>query len=319
MDSVSKRMTRRNLQESSAALSAKINSRCPTGERLSRKPSLWYSHSSASSTPGRPEPGSGCRGGWRSRGLLPCLPVCSGLRSDLRSGSLWRCSVRLGPTFVRLLPVHFPASLVVCRQHLSAPGGAHDGGDALLRGETADQTDQESRSAGTEPQVDFSCRTEQDMGEPTQEVRMSAKKATQKSEGFTDEERDAMKERARELKAEARANKKKAEGESDVLAKIAEMPEADRAMAERLHEIVKASAPALLPKTWYGMPAYAKGGKVVCFFQSAQKFNARYATLGFNDAANLDEGAMWPTSFALKELSATEEARIGALVKRAVS
>jgi len=104
-----------------------------------------------------------------------------------------------------------------------------------------------------------------------------------------------------------------------VLAKIAEMQEPDRAMAERLHEIVKASAPALLPKTWYGMPAYAKGGKVVCFFQSAQKFNARYATLGFNDAANLDEGAMWPTSFALKELSATEEARIGALVKRAVS
>src|SRR5215213_4710857 len=153
------------------------------------------------------------------------------------------------------------------------------------------------------------------MGEPAQEGTMSAKK----SEGFTDEERAAMKERARELKAEARANKKKAEGESDVLAKIAEMQEPDRAMAERLHEIVKASAPALLPKTWYGMPAYAKGGKVVCFFQSAQKFNARYATLGFNDAANLDEGAMWPTSFALKELSATEEARIGALVKRAVS
>src|SRR5215211_808009 len=153
------------------------------------------------------------------------------------------------------------------------------------------------------------------MGEPAQEGTMSANK----SEGFTDEERAAMKERARELKAEARANKKKAEGESDVLAKIAEMQEPDRAMAERLHEIVKASAPALLPKTWYGMPAYAKGGKVVCFFQSAQKFNARYATLGFNDAANLDEGAMWPTSFALKELSATEEARIGALVKRAVS
>jgi uncharacterized protein YdhG (YjbR/CyaY superfamily) len=138
---------------------------------------------------------------------------------------------------------------------------------------------------------------------------MSQKKTTQK---FTDEERAAMKERAKELKAEA--------GESDVLAKIAEMPQPDRAMAERLHEIVKASAPALSPKTWYGMPAYAnKDGKVVCFFQSAQKFNARYATLGFNDAANLDEGAMWPTSFALKELSATEEARIGALVKRAVS
>ena len=147
---------------------------------------------------------------------------------------------------------------------------------------------------------------------------MSAKKATQKSEGFTDEERAAMKERAQELKAEARANKKKAEGESDLLAKIAEMPEPDRAMAERLHEIVKASAPALSPKTWYGMPAYAKDGKVVCFFQSAQKFSTRYATLGFSDKANLDEGAMWATSFALKELTAAEEARIGALVKGAV-
>src|SRR5215213_305262 len=134
---------------------------------------------------------------------------------------------------------------------------------------------------------------------------MSAKK----SEGFTDEERAAMRERAKELKAQARANKKKAEGESDVLAKIAEMAEPDRSMAERLHEIVKTSAPALSPKTWYGMPAYAKeDGKVVCFFQSAQKFDARYATLGFSDEANLDEGAMWPTSFALKELSATEEA-----------
>ncbi len=144
---------------------------------------------------------------------------------------------------------------------------------------------------------------------------MSAKK----SKGFTDEERAAMKERAKELKAEARANKKKAEGESDLLAKIAEMQEPDRAMAERLHEIVKTSAPALSPKTWYGMPAYAKDGKVVCFFQSAQKFNARYATLGFSDEANLDEGAMWPTSFALKELTAAEEAKIGELVKRAVS
>ena len=144
---------------------------------------------------------------------------------------------------------------------------------------------------------------------------MSAKK----SEGFTDEERAAMRERAKELKAEARANKKKAEGESDLLAKIAEMPEPDRAMAERLHAIVKASAPALLPKTWYGMPAYAKDGKVVCFFQSAQKFNSRYATLGFSDEANLDEGAMWPTSFALKELTSAEEAKISALVKKAVS
>jgi uncharacterized protein YdhG (YjbR/CyaY superfamily) len=132
---------------------------------------------------------------------------------------------------------------------------------------------------------------------------MSAKK-------FTEEERAAMKERAQELKAEA--------GESDVLAKIAEMPQPDRAMGERLHEIVKASAPELSPKTWYGMPAYAKDGKVLCFFQSAKKFNSRYATLGFSDEANLDEGAMWPTSFALKELSATEEAKISALVKRAV-
>src|ERR687896_55694 len=155
---------------------------------------------------------------------------------------------------------------------------------------------------------------------------MSAKKATQKStatqnksKGFTDEERAAMKERAKELKAEARASKDRAEGEKAVLAKIAEMPKPDRAMAERLHEIIKASAPALSPKTWYGMPAYAKDGKVVCFFQSAQKFNSRYATFSFSDQANLDEGAMWPTSFALKELTATEEAKISVLVKRAVS
>jgi uncharacterized protein YdhG (YjbR/CyaY superfamily) len=141
----------------------------------------------------------------------------------------------------------------------------------------------------------------------------------QKSEGFTDEERAAMKERAQELKAEARANKDRADGESDVLAKIAEMQGPDRAMAERLHEIIKTSAPALSPKTWYGMPAYAKDGKVVCFFQSAQKFKSRYATFGFSDTANLDEGAMWPTSFALKELTATEEARIIALVKKAAS
>ena len=140
-----------------------------------------------------------------------------------------------------------------------------------------------------------------------------------KDTGFTDEERAAMKERARELKAEARADKDKAAGESDVLAKIAEMPEPDRAMAKRLHAIIKASAPALSPKTWYGMPAYARDGKIVCFFQSAQKFNARYATLGFNDAANLDEGALWPVAFALKELTAAEEARISALVKKAVS
>jgi uncharacterized protein YdhG (YjbR/CyaY superfamily) len=146
---------------------------------------------------------------------------------------------------------------------------------------------------------------------------MSAKK----SKGFTDEERAAMKERAKEQKAQARRGPRadKADGENDVLAKIAEMPEPDRAMAKRLHEIVKASAPDLSPKTWYGMPAYAKDGKVVCFFQSAQKFNSRYATFSFSDKANLDEGAMWPTSFALKELTATEEAKISALVKRAVS
>jgi uncharacterized protein YdhG (YjbR/CyaY superfamily) len=145
-----------------------------------------------------------------------------------------------------------------------------------------------------------------------------SKKSTKKTEGFTDEERAAMKERAKELKAEARANKKKAAGESDVLTKIAEMPEPDRTMATRLHEIITASVPDLWPKTWYGMPAYARDGKVVCFFQSASKFNTRYATLGFNDAANLDEGAMWPVAFALKELTAAEETKISALVKKAV-
>ena len=159
---------------------------------------------------------------------------------------------------------------------------------------------------------------------------MSAKKTTQKSvksviakgetpSGFTAEERAAMKERAKELKAEARAKKDKAAGERDVLAKIAEMPEPDRAMAERLHAVIKAAAPELSPKTWYGMPAYAKDGKVVCFFTPASKFDSRYATFGFNDMANLDDGAMWPTSFALTELTADNEARIGALVKKAVS
>jgi uncharacterized protein YdhG (YjbR/CyaY superfamily) len=152
--------------------------------------------------------------------------------------------------------------------------------------------------------------------------RTSAKKATagRASKGFTDEERAAMKERSQELKAAARRGPRasKADGESDVLAKIAEMPEADRAMAERLHAIIKATAPALSPRTWYGMPAYAKDGKVVCFFQSAEKFGSRYATLGFSDKANLDRGAMWPTSFALKALTAAEEKKIGALVKRAV-
>jgi uncharacterized protein YdhG (YjbR/CyaY superfamily) len=151
-------------------------------------------------------------------------------------------------------------------------------------------------------------------------TQQSATSTTGKaSKGFTVEERAAMKARAQELKAEARANKDKAEGESAVLAKIAEMPEPDRALGERLHAVIKASAPALSPKTWYGMPAYAKDGKVVCFFQSAEKFKSRYATFGFSDEANLDEGAMWPTSFALKELTAADEARIGALVKKAVS
>jgi uncharacterized protein YdhG (YjbR/CyaY superfamily) len=147
---------------------------------------------------------------------------------------------------------------------------------------------------------------------------VSQKKETKESEGFTDAERTAMKERAKELKAEARAKQDRSKGESDVLAKIAEMEGPDRAMAERLHEIMKASAPALSPKTWYGMPAYAKDGKVVCFFQSAQKFKARYATLGFSDTANLDEGDMWPTSYALKELTADTEVEIIALVKKAV-
>jgi uncharacterized protein YdhG (YjbR/CyaY superfamily) len=138
-----------------------------------------------------------------------------------------------------------------------------------------------------------------------------------KPKGFTDQERAAMKERAKELKAEARA-KSKVEGESAVLEAIAAMPEPDRAMAERIHGIIKASAPELSPKTWYGMPAYAKDGKVVCFFQSASKFNSRYATLGFSDAAHLDEGALWPTSFALRELTPAEEKRIAVLVKKAV-
>jgi uncharacterized protein YdhG (YjbR/CyaY superfamily) len=155
----------------------------------------------------------------------------------------------------------------------------------------------------------------------TQKSADSTTASGKKSKGFTDEERAAMKERAQELKAEARRGPRadKADGESAVLAKIAEMPEPDRAMAKRLHAIVKASAPALSPKTWYGMPAYAKDGKVVCYFQSAQKFKSRYATFGFSDAASLDEGAMWPTSFALTELTAAEEARIAALVKKAVS
>ena len=163
-------------------------------------------------------------------------------------------------------------------------------------------------------------------------ARSTTKNATQKSaksttaigktfKGFTDEERVAMKERAQELKAAARRGPRadKADGDSAVLAKIAEMPKPDRAMAERLHAVIKASAPTLSPRLWYGMPAYAKDGKVVCFFQSAQKFKTRYATLGFSDAANLDQDALWPVAFALKELTAAEEAKIGALVKKAVS
>jgi uncharacterized protein YdhG (YjbR/CyaY superfamily) len=154
-------------------------------------------------------------------------------------------------------------------------------------------------------------------------TRTSAKSASATGktfEGFTDEERAAMKERARELKAEARASKDREAGERAVLAKFAEMPDSDRAIAERIHAIVKASAPALSPKTWYGMPAYAnEDGKVVCYFTAAAKFNSRYATFGFNDDANLDEGSMWPTSFALTKLTAADEKRIAALVKKAVS
>ena len=166
------------------------------------------------------------------------------------------------------------------------------------------------------------------MTESIRSAKSTTKKAAQKSaksttasgktfKGFTDEERAAMKEHVQELKAASRADK--ADGESAVLAKIAEMPEPDRALGERLHAIIKANAPVLSPRLWYGMPAYAKNGKVVCFFQSAQKFNTRYATFGFSDAANLDEGALWPVAFALKELTATEEARIATLVKKAVS
>jgi uncharacterized protein YdhG (YjbR/CyaY superfamily) len=157
---------------------------------------------------------------------------------------------------------------------------------------------------------------------PKKATQKSAKSATstnKKSQGFSDFEKAAMKERARELKAEERANNDRAAGESAVLAAIAAMSEPDRSMAKRFHEIVKASAPALSPKTWYGMPAYAKDGNVVCFFQGAQKFKTRYSTFGFSDKANLDEGNLWPTGFALMKLTATEEARISALVKKAVS
>jgi uncharacterized protein YdhG (YjbR/CyaY superfamily) len=161
---------------------------------------------------------------------------------------------------------------------------------------------------------------------PRKDTQKSTKRTAanrNKSNGFTNEERVAMRERAQELKTDARrgprGRKDKTDGEGDVLAKIAAMPKPDRAMAKRVHRIVKATAPALSPRTWYGMPAYAQDGKVVCFFQSAQKFKSRYATLGFSDTANLDDGAMWPTAFALKELTAAEEQRIVALVKKAVS
>jgi uncharacterized protein YdhG (YjbR/CyaY superfamily) len=152
---------------------------------------------------------------------------------------------------------------------------------------------------------------------PTQKA---TKKTTAKTyDGFTEEERGAMKDRAQELKAAGRSRGKKADQEGDVLAKIAEMPESDRAMAERIHAVVKATAPDLVPRLWYGMPAYTKDGQVVCFFQSADKFKARYATFGFNEAAKLDDGAMWPTSFALTKLTKADEARIAALVKKAAS
>ena len=156
------------------------------------------------------------------------------------------------------------------------------------------------------------------MNDTKKSARRTATRNTA-TKGFTAEERAAMKERAQEVKAEARANGDRAAGESDVLAKIAEMTGPDRTMAERIHAVIRASAPDLSPRTWYGMPAYARDGKVVCFFQSAEKFKSRYATFGFSDEANLDEGAMWPNAFALTELTADDEARIGALVKKAVS
>jgi hypothetical protein len=154
------------------------------------------------------------------------------------------------------------------------------------------------------------------------DTKKPAKRTTatkKRFDGFTDEERGAMKDRVQEMKVSARRGAEKADGESAVLAKIAELPEPDRAMGKRLHAVITASAPGLSPKLWYGMPAYAKEGKVVCFFQSAQKFKTRYATLGFSDEAKLDEGAVWPTSYALKKLTPADEARIGALVKKAVS
>jgi uncharacterized protein YdhG (YjbR/CyaY superfamily) len=166
----------------------------------------------------------------------------------------------------------------------------------------------------------FKLKIKEILMNPSKSVTKSTTATSKKSKGFTDEEKAAMRNRAQELKAEARASKNKAEGESAALAAIAAMREPDRSMAKRIHAIIKDSAPALLAKTWYGMPAYAnQDGKIVCFFQTAQKFNTRYSTFGFNDSANLDEGEMWPVAFALKKLTATEEARISALVKKAAS
>jgi uncharacterized protein YdhG (YjbR/CyaY superfamily) len=150
-------------------------------------------------------------------------------------------------------------------------------------------------------------------------VKSASSASKKQSPAFTADERAAMRERAKELKAEARRGADRAQGEKDLLEKIAQMPPADRAIAKRLHAIITATAPELAPKTWYGMPAYAKDGKNVCFFQAADKFKARYATLGFTDSANLDQGSMWPTSFAVKKLTAAEETKIRALVKKAVS
>ena len=178
------------------------------------------------------------------------------------------------------------------------------------------------RALGPWLSIQVSGQYEEDEMSPKKDVQKSAKNTTtinKKSARFTGDELAAMKNRAKELKAEARANKDKADGESDVLAAIAAMPEADRVMAERLHAIIKGSAPDLSPKTWYGQPAYARGDKIICFFQSAQKFKTRYATLGFSDNANLDEGALWPVAFALKKLTPAEESRIVALVKKAAS
>jgi uncharacterized protein YdhG (YjbR/CyaY superfamily) len=174
-----------------------------------------------------------------------------------------------------------------------------------------------ARAIISSPRHQVRCDRDEEVSmSPQKDAQKSAKRTGAKaSKGFTAEERAAMRERAKELKAA----QSKAEAESDVLAKIAEMPKADRDMAERLHALIKDSAPELSPRTWYGMPAYAKDGKVVCFFQSAEKFKSRYATIGFSDKANLDEGAMWPTSYALKQLTAADAARIGELVKKAVS